>query len=128
MICPICHHKTKLLLCPEYSSSGIWCQECGLSFGNPKESFEKLPEDLIKAIEGWNFYWELYNNTYIEPTAESYKYFIKTFVPLGKLLSEEVNKYYECILGLNKHSFFVHEKCVDCDPIDNPKCDRCLGS
>jgi hypothetical protein len=127
MICPICHHKIKLLLSPDYSSSGIWCSTCGTNFARPKESLEKLPNELIDAIDGWNFYWDLYHTHYKEFTSESYMYFKKGFVELGKMLNIEVNKYYDCVIYTDDDTLFADEKCVDCDPIDNPKCDRCLG-
>ena len=128
MICPVCHHKTKLLLCPEFSSSGLWCQRCSVNFGNPRESLEKLPYDLINAIEGWNYFWELYYDRYDEPTGESYGYFKRVFISLGKILNTEINKYYECDFYESEDFLFSNDKCICCDPIDDPQCGNCLGS
>jgi transcription elongation factor Elf1 len=106
-ICPICHKQTRLTLYPDWCSSGVWCNSCGINFSRPKNDFPKLPVDLVNAIICWNNYWELYydynaefyNGAYhINDKADGYKWFQKNFLSLGKILAEEVNKYYECIL------------------------------
>lgn len=50
-------HFTKILLFPDYTSSGIWCS-CGLGLGNPKEVLN-VSNDLIDLVDFWNTYWEM---------------------------------------------------------------------
>ena len=93
-ICTNCKNPIALRLQPEFSSSGIWCDYCGIEYGNPKELFPDLSDELIASIEGWNWLWEFcYKNQKINQE-NAYNIITK----MGDLLLDQIRKYYNCKL------------------------------
>ena len=91
--CEVCKKETVLELMPDYSSSGIWCNNCGVNYANPKESLSLLPDWLIRFIQGWNDIWELSVQKEVNPLK-----FTTPIDQIGRQLLEYINKYYECII------------------------------
>lgn len=78
-------HFKKLVIFPDYTSSGIWCS-CGLGLGDPKEELE-LPHGLIDLIDFWNTYWEMASD---EDCNISLDYAQKEINRIGNILSSMV--------------------------------------
>ena len=100
-ICPVCKKNTQIALYPDHSSSGMWCNNCGVGFGDPIESFPEIPKDLVYAIDGWNSYWSFYY-TY-RKDLYGFKYFKQNFIAMGKILAKELEKYYPCVKKVDRY-------------------------
>ena len=85
--CPGCKKEVALRLMADYSSSGLWCKECGLGF---EDDF--LIEDIRTMLEAWNYMYLLFDSPYIN------KFWLdKAFRKFGKLVCKKINEYYECV-------------------------------
>lgn len=52
-----CHHG-RLVIFPDYSSTGVWCDQCGIGFVRPGETFPSVPSGLFDIADVWNAYWD----------------------------------------------------------------------
>jgi|GEM_PF-5644687 len=93
-----CKHE-RIELYPDYASSGMWCADCELGFGNPIKEFPLIPKGLLSLIVGWNDLWEL-------ATENQTQIFIKTFdnllIKMGLELAAQVSKYYPCKCSIKR--------------------------
>jgi hypothetical protein len=88
-VCEVCGKEIKLKLFPELSSSGLWCNHCGVNYANPCKSFPDLPIGLVSLIEGWNYLWDDgYTHHYIKG------YFKDLLINIGMELSFQLSTYY----------------------------------
>ena len=86
MTCSRCGELNKIKLMPDYSSTGVWCSNCGLGIMNVKREYPLLPQDLIDSIEGWNMLWDLAQNK----KGLSREYFLTIFKSMGKYLAHQI--------------------------------------
>jgi len=77
----------------DYSATGLWCEECGIAFGDPREELPNLPSGLIDLIDVWNGYWEAYAD---ETTKYNYEFLHNIYCQAGIYLAELVNEFYPC--------------------------------
>lgn len=93
--CPMPHCKSHkgFKLMADYSSSGLWCQACGVGFMNPKDEFPDLPPGLIDLIEAWNMYWDYFAS---EKSKYNYEFHRDVYLSAGKYLANLMNLYYPC--------------------------------
>jgi transcription elongation factor Elf1 len=91
--CPICGSHAGFKLMADYSASGLWCSTCGVSFGDPGESFPNLPSGLVDLIEVWVGYWDAFSDV---KKKWNFDYHHALYCRAGEYISELVNKYYPC--------------------------------
>lgn len=89
----ICKVHKELILMADYSASGLWCKECGIAFGDPKEEFPNLPSGLVDLIDVWNGYWEAYTD---EASKYNYIFLHNIYCQAGEYLAKLVNEFYPC--------------------------------
>ncbi len=53
--CSSCKHELRVRLMPDFCSSGIWCENCGVNL-SPNEI--GLPNDLIERLDAWVLAWD----------------------------------------------------------------------
>ena len=92
--CRICGKEIKLKLMPGVESSGLWCNHCGVNYANPHNSFPDIPEGLISLKQGWNWLWEMGNQSYVITN-----YFEAILASMGTELSFQLSKYYPNIFS-----------------------------
>lgn len=93
-----CNHRDQIIIIfPDYSSSGMWCNNCGCGIANPKEFYPEIPSQLIDLIELWNEFWD-FASCY-DVNKEHYQQLINR---TGKTLAEKISKYHKCILGIER--------------------------
>ncbi len=83
-------HYKKLLLFPDYASSGLWCS-CGLGLGNPEDVLPNVPVGIIELIDLWNSYWESCDNDGIKN-----EYAQNQIISTGRTLANMVSEYIPC--------------------------------
>ena len=86
-------HYKSLLLFPDYSSTGLWC-ECGISISDPLEK-TNIPYELIELVDCWNLLWEhmsMYNKSINVEIVE------KKIISVGRILEERISEYVPCTL------------------------------
>ncbi len=91
--CPLCDSHDGFLLMADYSASGLWCKKCGVSFGNPKKEFPKLPSGLVDLIDIWTGWWDEFAS---EDTKWNYGFNYNEYLSAGEYLSRLVNEFYPC--------------------------------
>lgn len=96
-----CDHKNKkILLFPDFSSTGVWC-ECGCGFGNPLINFFHIPEGVMELIQLWNDYWQdsCFLDSYWDgvPTTEEVEFRQARVNKMGRELSKIVSRYHPCV-------------------------------
>lgn len=107
-----CDHKNKkILLFPDFSSTGIWC-ECGCSIGNPVEFYMHVPEGLFELVQLWNNYWDssCYRDTYWwsggDPEKEEIEYCQNRINIMGQELSKNISRYHPCVFMEDRSKIF----------------------
>lgn len=97
--CPCCNKKLQLKLMPDYCSSGIWCANCGVNFGDPIMVFEgSIPEGLINLIQGWVWLCEEKSSVF---KAGEKPYMESVLEKMGLELNRQLGQYYPSYLNLN---------------------------
>ena len=86
--CPCCDKKVKMKMFGDYSSSGLWCSECGVNFAG----FDGFPLELEHDIEMWVFIWEVLDDDKRHRT----EYMVNFLNVVGREICERINKYFEC--------------------------------
>jgi len=115
-VCPSCNQSTHLTICPDYSSSALWCGHCGVNFAKPRDNLG-LPASICDALAGWNLLWELYSEHWNlrgrfreafkdEGFQTSFGYFKMSFIEIGSLISDEINDYLLCLQNPNLYFNF----------------------
>lgn len=96
-----CDHKNKkIILYPDFSSSGVWC-ECGAGFGDPIKKFTHVPEGVFELVQLWNNYWDdvsfkdhpSYLNGVNPDAIDYHQYRINK---MGRELSKIISRYHPC--------------------------------
>ena len=105
MKCPVCEKELTLALQPEYSSSGVWCFECGVNFSNPKDSFLHIPPLLFEMVERWNMLWETLCDG--RKTINNKNLWIRVLTDMGEELQKEISAYEKC--DFDPYFLFVDE-------------------
>ena len=92
-----CDHD-KLVLFPDYSSSGLWCAVCGVGFGDPSKDFPSLPRGLIDAVEVWNDCWDHWSSYGVGDKA-----YVQSLInSSGQYLADLVNAHYPCVFDVRR--------------------------
>lgn len=100
--CPVCNKIVLIRLMPDYASSGMWCHHCGVGYGDPLETFSKIPKGLVDLVDGWNWLWEIASDN----KDINREHFEKIFRSMGKELASQVNAYYNCVFDETKPVFY----------------------
>jgi uncharacterized protein (DUF983 family) len=97
--CPRCKKEVSLKMYPDYSSSGLWCAECGLNFADIKE----IPPYLKHAINGWIIFYDYLSSdkshhfiNYQSFPISALEWSATYFNAMGNVLCDLVNSYIEC--------------------------------
>lgn len=96
-----CNHKNKkIILYPDFSSSGVWC-ECGIGFGDPIKVFTHVPEGVFELVRLWNNYWDDVSfsdhPSYLDGVTEDVVgYHQHRINKMGQELSKIISKYHPC--------------------------------
>ena len=86
-------HYQSVILAPDYSSSGIWC-ECGMEISDPLET-TNIPYKLIELVDGWNLLWE---HMSIHSDDIRVDVIEKKIISIGRILADMVSEYVPCVL------------------------------
>ena len=95
MICNVCKQPLVINLYPDFSSSGMWCDFCGVNFADPKISFPHIPSKLIDFIQDWVNLWDSACHT--EHGIINDKSYEDDFRNMGKTLETLLEEYQPCI-------------------------------
>jgi hypothetical protein len=95
---------------PDFSSSGLWRECCGVEFSNPKEELCWLPDGLVSAIELWVSYWDMACIITDVSSILQKNYTKEMFIKTGRFLQGEISKYYDCILSDNLEFYFYKDE------------------
>ena len=87
-------HKS-IRLNPDFTSSGMECNDCGIVFGQPKLGFPLLPDGVISLVQIWNDYWE-YASDNTDLLDDGKEYVEKDLLQAGEALVTIVSEYYPC--------------------------------
>ncbi len=88
-----CNHKNKkIILRPDFSSTGVWC-ECGIGFGDPIKHFPNIPEGIFELVQLWNDYWD--DNCFMDSLGKKVDSQDR-INKMGLELSKIISKYHQC--------------------------------
>lgn len=106
MKCEICEEELIINLIPDFSASGFWCKNCGVSLDDPQETFTMIPQGLLVLVEGWVLLWDIlqFPNQQINKD-----YFEKLIRRMGIELCRQINKYYMCYFDTGMTVFIDEE-------------------
>jgi hypothetical protein len=93
--CPCCEENVGLFLEPDYSSSGIWCNNCGAELANPESDLIIVPLGVLALLKIWNALWELQVCAEKENRIEENN-FKNLFIESGIYLASQINNFYDC--------------------------------
>jgi hypothetical protein len=91
--CHVCKKELNIRLMPDFTSSGMWCSECGVCFANPKETFPFIPKGLVDLIQGWNDFWDLCSCNYSQINITYHNELIQS---MGIELAKQLSVYCDC--------------------------------
>lgn len=80
----------------DYTSSGIWCKECGMNLTT--KSLTELPDWLPVFIELWNDY----GCRIVFENKGQNELALKRFMSIGEKINNLVNEYYVCELNVRR--------------------------
>jgi len=95
MKCDICEKELVINLYPDFSSSGMWCNNCGVNFANPKTEFPHVPSELIDLIANWVSLWE--DASYTQHGTINDKSYEDDLRNMGKTLAVLLEEHQPCV-------------------------------
>lgn len=87
--CVSCKKEVKLKMFGDYSSSGLWCSECGVNFAGIEY---ELPSYIKNYLNMWCLMWEVLDADKKYRT----EYCRKLLNNTGEQLCAMINEYFEC--------------------------------
>jgi hypothetical protein len=108
--CTVCDKDTPIVLFPDYSSSNLWCLNCGVECTNPNECLPDLPNGLVHLIDLWGLLWDMASEASKKQINK--EYFGNLIIESGREINKQINEYYVCIFD------------EDRSKLDDPPCFR----
>lgn len=90
--CLGCKKELNIRLMPDFTSSGMWCSNCGVEISNPKEL--AVPEGLIDLIGGWVTLWDCL--CMVDPKHINKDVFDEDLRRMGVELQKQLSAHIEC--------------------------------
>lgn len=89
-----CKVHNSIRLNPDFTSSGIECGDCKISFGRPAKVFPLLPLGLVSLIQIWNDYWSYCSYEKMDDDGKARAE--NDIFMAGLELEKIINQYYTC--------------------------------
>jgi hypothetical protein len=90
--CSVCKKELNIRLMPDFSSSGMWCSNCGVEISNSLADI--VPHGLIDLIDGWVALWDCLCMT--DPERINKDAFDEDLRRMGIELQKQLSVYVPC--------------------------------